>query len=149
MLEVGHDNDSLSYSDRLKPSVALNLRGFDPPQSFNDYIQTRVRLDSSDGGLTINQFREFIQCCRGCKRFMMSRSKDQHRCPGRNALPTQVQDGRGLFSLLDSTGGGQGLTKIQLRRLFVICPICKLVFTRSAATQHTHISDDDHSDSDI
>lgn len=76
----------------------------------------------------------------------MSRSKDQHRCPGRNALPTQVRDGRGLFSLLDSTGGGQGLTRIQLRRLFVRCPICKLVFTRSAATEHTHIDD---TDSDI
>jgi hypothetical protein len=43
-----------------------------------------------------------------------------------------------LFSLLDSTAGGQGITGNQFQQLFASCAFCKHIFTRKAASHHIH-----------
>lgn len=53
-----------------------------------------------------------------------------------------------LFILLDSTAGGQGLTGIQIRHLFVSCPLCDRIFTRPAARRHAHPESDYNGASD-
>lgn len=68
---------------------------------------------------------------------MMIRSKDHHRCPGRYTLPQLVSDEE-LFSLLDCTDGGRGLTAKQFSYLFVSCSICGYIFTRMAGSHHLH-----------
>lgn len=116
--------------------------------SFEEFIHLRVELDSSDGGLTSSQFRNMVGECGIWERIMLARSKDQHRCPGKtNAHPKFKVPEKKLFSLLDSTAGGQGITRNQFQYSFLSCITCRLVFTRAAACRHTHI--DDTSDDDI
>lgn len=110
--------------------------------AFEKFIQLRLQLDSSDGGLTLLQFRDMVGECGGCERAMLMRSKDHHRCPGKNALPTLVP-AKELFSLLDSTAGGQGLTRNQFQHLFASCLYCNRIFTYDAAIHHTHIDNED------
>lgn len=119
----------------------FRIPAFDTPMSFDDFIRIRLELDSPDGGLTTAQFREFIGKCRGCERFMLLRSKDHHRCPGKFSLPNLVSDDR-LLCLLDSTSGGQGITLNQFEHLFVLCPLCDRVFTQTSASRHLHIDTD-------
>lgn len=112
---------------------------------FEEFISLRLQLDSSDGGLTHSQFRTFVGECGGCERAMLMRSKDHHRCPGKNAPPTSVPENK-LFSLLDSTAGGPGLTRNQFQRLFVECMVCDRMFTRDAASRHVDDLDADDFD---
>lgn len=118
--------------------------------SFEEFIRLRLQLDAGDGGLTRSQFRIMVGECGGCERFMLMRSKDHHRCPGKHVHPTSVPQNE-LFFLLDSTAGGAGLTRNQFQRLFAECVVCDLMFTREAACRHAHIShgDSDNSDNDL
>lgn len=141
-----------SYSSSFLTSISLELQivTFGTPMSFDHFIHLRIQLDTSDGGLTSAQFRDMFGECGGCERFMLMRSKDHHRCPGRNVVPEFVPEEK-LFSLLDSTAGGQGLTTYQFHHLFCSCavPECGLIFTRDAASYHRHIdeiTDDEESD---
>lgn len=118
--------------------LALGLPVFDQPMSTEDHSHLRLLLDSSDGGLTPFQFRVMFGQCRDCERFMMMRSKDHHTCPGKYSLPQLVSPNH-LFSLLNVTGGGQGLTQGQFSNLFASCIQCHLIFTRDVAAHHFHI----------
>lgn len=130
------------YSFLTSVSLELEIVTFNTPMSLDHFIRLRLQLDTSDQGLTSVQFRDMFGECGGCQRFMLMRSKDHHRCPGRNVVP-QFTPEEELFPLLDSTAGGQGLTKYQFHHLFCSCvvPKCGLIFTRDAATYHSHIDD--------
>lgn len=119
---------------------AIGIQVFDKPQSFEDYIALRVQLDSSDDGLSQEQFRDMFGQCRGCGRFVMMRNKDHHRCPGKYGL-SQLGSDEDLFFLLDSTAGGQGLTLGQFCYLFLSCISCGRVFTRGTGSRHVHFED--------
>lgn len=118
----------------------MHIPAFDVPASLETYIHLRLKIDSSDGGLPLEQFRDMFGQCRGCSRFMMMRSKDHHRCLGRHAPPTLMSKER-LFLHLDSTAGGPGLTAKQFYDLFASCAQCHRFFTRKAASYHSHVDD--------
>lgn len=128
--------------------LALGLPTFDQPMAADDFIYLRLQLESSDGGLTPFLFRDMFGQCNGCDRFMMMRSKDHHECPGKYA-PPQLAPPDHLFSLLNVTTGGQGLTHDQFHALFVSCFYCSLIFTRKAAAHHFHISSPDSEGEDF
>lgn len=102
-----------------------------------DFTDQKIQLDLSCGGLTLEQFLGMMGECKGCERIMWIRGKDHHRCPGKYA-PPKLGPARKLFSLLDSTVGGCGITKNQYEHLFALCIQCNRVFLRTAAFQHSH-----------
>lgn len=110
---------------------------FEAPMLSEEFTDQKIRLNLSRQGLTITQFLGMVGECEGCERIMWIRNKDYHRCPGKNSLP-MLAPARKLFSLLDSTAGGEGITKNQYERLFASCIECGLVFLRTAAYRHSH-----------
>lgn len=103
----------------------------------DEFSRLRLMLDSPDGGLTGAQLRELIGECNGCKRVMNLRTQGYHQCPGKKALPKDVPQ-KDLFFLLDTTAGGEGLTKRQFQQCFVECAHCYLFFTHDAGCRHVH-----------
>lgn len=104
---------------------------------YEDFFNQKIQLSLSRRGLTLTQFLGMIGECEGCERIMWVRNKDYHRCQGKDT-PATSAPARKLFSLLDSTAGGQGITKNQYEHLFASCIECDLVFLRAAAFQHSH-----------
>lgn len=104
---------------------------------YEDFFNKKVKLHLPRGGLDSAQFQSMVGECEGCERIMWVRNKDHHRCPGKGARAT-IGPVKKLFSLLDCTSGGEGITKNQYERLFASCVECNLVFLRSAASQHRH-----------
>lgn len=122
----------------LSPAfIEFPITTFEAPTPVEDFINQKIQLVLSRGGLTSIRFLSMIGECEGCGRVMWIRSKDYHRCPGGNTCPP-LAPARKLFSLLDSAAGGQGITKNQYEHLFALCIECDLVFLRTAASRHSH-----------
>lgn len=117
--------------------IELPIVTFKAPMPYEDFFDQKVKLNLPRGGLGSAQFQSMIGECDGCERIMWIRNKDYHRCPGKNARAT-AGPAKKLFSLLDSTAGGEGITKNQYEHLFASCTECDLVFLRSAASRHNH-----------
>lgn len=115
--------------------TAFPIQAFEAPMSFSDFVALRGALDSPYRGLTWIEFQIMVGECTGCNRIMLMRSKDHHRCRGKNAPPQLVSQGQ-LFGLLDSTAGGQGVTHKQYLQTFASCVLCQRIFTRTAAVRH-------------
>lgn len=103
----------------------------------DEFARLRLMLDSPDAGLTGAQLRELVGECGGCERIMNLRSKGHHGCPGKN-VPAKIVPEEELFFLLDTTAGGEGLTKGQFQQCFAECVVCSLFFTRDAGHRHAH-----------
>lgn len=115
--------------------TAFPIQAFEVPMAFDEFIALRGALDSPYRGLTWMQFQIMVGECTGCNRIMLMRSKDLHRCPGKNAPPTIASQDQ-LFDLLNSTAGGPGLTRDQYMQTFASCILCRHIFTRTAAVGH-------------
>lgn len=130
--ESANSNTKFSSSPIEQPVAT-----FKAPISFEDFFNQKIQLNWSRRGLTSSQFLSMIGECEDCERLMWVRNKDYHRCPGKNAPPA-LAPAKKLFSLLDSTAGGSGITRNQYEHLFASCTRCDRIFLRSAASQHNH-----------
>ncbi|KAJ3501234.1 hypothetical protein NMY22_g18993 [Coprinellus aureogranulatus] len=74
-------------------------------------------------GVTEDQFRHIMRCCRRCGHFCYKERQASHRCPGRRRTPWKGGPEE-LVAYLLSRVPNVGLSELDLRRQFASCGFC-------------------------
>lgn len=123
--------------------IDVPIPTFKAPIKFEDFNSLKAQVDSPRAGLTLIQFCSMLGECEGCERIMWIRTKDFHRCPGKNAR-SELAPITKLLPRLDCVSGGQGVTKLQYEYLFSSCIQCGRIFSCAAAPRHHHSDELDY-----